>query len=100
MLLAWLPALLVLSGRMYIRPETISLLYLAVVLAILFRWDRRPWLAFGLPVVQVCWVNTQGLFLLEPILIGFALVDAASRAGGLGPRTSGLVADGPGRPRP
>ncbi len=83
MLLAWLPALLVLSGRMYIRPETISLLYLSMVLAILFRWDRQPWLAFGLPLVEVCWVNTQGLFLLEPILIGFALADAVTRPGAL-----------------
>jgi tetratricopeptide (TPR) repeat protein len=81
MLLAWLPGLLVLNGRMYIRPETISLLYLALVLSILFRWDRKPWLAFGLPLVQVCWVNTQGLFLLEPILIGFALADATTRPG-------------------
>jgi len=32
-------------------------------------------------VIQVCWVNTQGLFLLEPILIGFALLDAATRPG-------------------
>ena len=31
MVLAWLPALLVLSGRMYVRPETLSLLYLAVL---------------------------------------------------------------------
>ncbi|WP_435007131.1 tetratricopeptide repeat protein [Tundrisphaera lichenicola] len=81
MLLAWLPAILVLGGRMYIRPETISLLYLSIVLAILFRWERRPWLAFGLPIVQLGWVNTQGLFLLEPILIGFALIDAATRRG-------------------
>ena len=81
MLLAWLPALLVLNGRMYIRPETVSLLYLSIVLAILFRWDRMPWLAFGLPIVQACWVNTQGLFLIEPILIAFALADAAIRPG-------------------
>ena len=89
MLLAWLPSLLVLNGRMYIRPETISLLYMAVVLAILFRWDRAPWLAFALPAVQVLWVNTQGLFLLEPILIGFALMDAATRPGALAPARRG-----------
>ena len=81
MLLAWLPAVLVLGGRMYIRPETISLLYFAIVLAVLFRWERRPWLAFALPMVQACWVNTQGLFVFGPILIAFALVDAASRPG-------------------
>ncbi|WP_422930310.1 tetratricopeptide repeat protein [Singulisphaera sp. PoT] len=79
MLLAWLPALLVLSGRMYIRPETLTLFYLAAFLGILTAWDRIPWLAFLLPVVQLAWVNTQGLFVLGPILLGFALVDAVFR---------------------
>ncbi|WP_406700376.1 tetratricopeptide repeat protein [Singulisphaera sp. Ch08] len=81
MLLGWLPALLVLSGRMYIRPETLTLLYLCAFLAILFRWDKRPRLAFLLPIVQVAWVNSQGLFVLGPILIGFALVAAIFRPG-------------------
>lgn len=81
MLLAWLPALIVLSGRMYIRPETLTLLYLCTDLAILFRWDRQPRLAFLLPVVQVAWVNSQGLFVLGPILIGFALIAAVFRPG-------------------
>jgi hypothetical protein len=46
MLLAWLPALLVLGGRMYVRPETLTLMFLAIDLAILFRWERYPALAF------------------------------------------------------
>ena len=69
MLIAWLPALLVLGGRMYVRPETLSLLYLSIYLAVLFRIDRLPALAFVLPVVQVAWVNTQGLFVLGPIVL-------------------------------
>ncbi|HEY2158960.1 MAG TPA: hypothetical protein VGH33_25240, partial [Isosphaeraceae bacterium] len=81
MVLAWLPALLVLAGRMYIRPETLTLLYLAAFLAILFRIDERPWLAFLLPVVQLAWVNSQGLFILGPIILAFALIDAATRPG-------------------
>ncbi len=85
MLLAWLPALLVLSGRMYVRPETLSLLFLACYLAILFRWDRSPWLALALPVVQVVWVNVQGLFVLGPIVLSFALLDAALRPGSFAP---------------
>jgi tetratricopeptide (TPR) repeat protein len=85
MLLAWLPALLVLSGRMYIRPETLTLLYLCADLAILFRWDRYPRLAFLLPIVQVAWVNTQGLFVLGPILIGCALISAVFRPGAFAP---------------
>ena len=79
MTLAWLPALLVLGGRMYVRPETLTLLYLAIFLAILFRWDRRPVFALLLPLVQVAWVNSQGLFILGPIVLVFALVDAIMR---------------------
>ena len=52
MVVAWLPALFLLGGRMYVRPETLSLLFLAVFLAVLSRWDRYPWLAWALPVTQ------------------------------------------------
>ena len=85
MVLAWLPALLVLSGRMYVRPETLSLLYLAVYLAVICRWDRFPLLAWLLPFVQAAWVNSQGLFVLGPVLLGFGLVDAALRRGAFAP---------------
>ena len=81
MVLAWLPALLVLGGRMYVRPETLSLLYLSIDLAIISRWDRYPALAWALPLVQVAWVNSHGLFVLGPIIVGFALVDAVLRRG-------------------
>ena len=81
MLIAWLPALLLLGGRMYVRPETLSLLYLSVFLAVLCRWQERPWLALVLPFVQVLWVNSHGLFVLGPIVLTFALIDAALRPG-------------------
>lgn len=80
-LIAWLPALIVLGGRMYVRPETLTLLYLSIYLAVLTRIDRRPLLALLLPAVQVAWVNTQGLFIFGPILLGFALIDAVARPG-------------------
>jgi tetratricopeptide (TPR) repeat protein len=81
MVLAWLPALLVLGGRIYVRPETLTLLYLSIFLAVILRWERYPWLALLLPIVQVAWVNSQGLFVLGPILVAFALIDAALRFG-------------------
>jgi tetratricopeptide (TPR) repeat protein len=89
MLLAWLPALFVLSGRMYLRPETLTFLYLSMYLAILSRIDDRPKLAFLLPIVQLAWVNTQGLFVLGPgllvfALIGFAVQPKAFRTGRIG----------------
>jgi len=71
-LVAWLPALLVLGGRMYVRPETLSLLYLSIFLAVLTRWDRHPYLVAILPFVQVAWVNSHGLFVLGPIILVMA----------------------------
>ncbi len=89
MILAWLPALLVLSGRMYVRPETLSLLYLALYLAVICRWDRYPALAWLLPAVQVAWVNSHGLFVLGPIILVFALIDALLRPGALDAERAG-----------
>ena len=81
---AWLPALVLLGGRMYIRPETLTLLWLAAFLAILFRWERYPRLAYLLPLIQFLWVNTQGLFILGPIVLAFALLDALLAPGAFG----------------
>ncbi len=85
MILAWLPALLVLSGRMYVRPETLSLLYLAMYLAVIGRWHRFPLLAWLFPLVQIAWVNSHGLFVLGPVVLVFAVVDAALRPGAMAP---------------
>jgi tetratricopeptide (TPR) repeat protein len=89
MILAWLPALLVLGGRMYVRPETLTLLYLSIFLAVILRWDRYAWLALLLPIVQVAWVNSHGLFVLGPILVAFGLIDAALRFGFFAPERRG-----------
>jgi tetratricopeptide (TPR) repeat protein len=89
MVLAWLPALLLLGGRMYVRPETLTLLYLAAFLAVIFRWKERPRLAFALPAVQVLWVNSQGLFVFGPVLIVLGLVDAVLTPGFLEPSRRG-----------
>jgi tetratricopeptide (TPR) repeat protein len=86
--LAWLPALVALGGRMYVRPETLTLLYLAVFLAVVLRWERHPWLALILPLVQVLWVNSQGLFILGPIVLAFGLLDALLRGNLLSPQRS------------
>src|SRR5262249_11938309 len=96
MILAWLPALLVLSGRIYVRPETLTLLYLSIFLAVIVKWDRFPLLAFLLPIVQVAWVNSQGLFVLGPVVLGFGLIDSALRLGIFRPeRMRGWVDDDP-----
>lgn len=81
LVVGWLIAVLVLGGRMYLRPETLTFFYIACVLAILGRWRSRPRLAWLLPIVQLFWVNTQGLFVLGPVILTFALIDAALARG-------------------
>ena len=73
--LCWLPALVLMSTRFDPRPEVFSLVYLACFLAILLRVERRPALAWVLAPIQVLWVNSHGLFVLGPIVLGFYLVD-------------------------
>ena len=85
MALAWLPALLLLGGRMYIRPETLTLLYLAADLTLLAHARERPRLVYFLPVIQVLWVNSQGLFVFGPILYGMAMASAALEPGAFDP---------------
>lgn len=77
--LCWLPALVLLGFRLDPRPEIFSLFYIGCFLAILSRLDERPRLAWLLPVVQVFWVNAQGLFVFGPVLVGTFV---ATRAAG------------------
>jgi hypothetical protein len=76
----WLPALGAMSSRFDPRPEIISLLATAVFLAVLFRTDRTPGFAWLLPLVQVIWVNSHGLFVLGPIILGAFLIDHVAGA--------------------
>ena len=71
----WMPALIVMSSRFAPRPELISLLGIAVYLAVLQRSDSTPTLAWVLPFVQVIWVNAHGLFVLGPLILGAYVID-------------------------
>ncbi|GIW87347.1 MAG: hypothetical protein KatS3mg108_1671 [Isosphaeraceae bacterium] len=74
---AWMPAILLLAGRMYVRPETLTFLYMSIFLVVLNQWRSGPVWVLALPVVQVVWVNTQGLFVIGPMLLVFGLIEAA-----------------------
>jgi tetratricopeptide (TPR) repeat protein len=69
--LAWVPALVLMSSRFSPRPEGFTLLYLAAYLAVLWHARLRPTLLWLLPVVQVLWVNTHGVFVLGPMVFFF-----------------------------
>ena len=76
---AWVPALLVMSTRLPPRPEVFSLAFLAAYMAVLLRCDRRPAFIWALPAIQVLWVNSHGLFILGPIILGAYVADGALR---------------------
>jgi hypothetical protein len=69
LLLVWLPALVVVSGRLCERPELFSLIYLAAYLAVLAHVSEKPRLFWLLPLVQVLWVNSHGFFVLGPLVL-------------------------------
>lgn len=75
----WIPALLLMSSRFYSRPETFTLFFTACYLTILFHAERRPWLLWFLPIVQVAWANVQGLFIFGPILLSMFFIEALMR---------------------
>ena len=68
LLLVWLPALIVVSGRLCERPELFSLIYLAGYFAVLANASEKPRILWFLPLVQVLWVNSHGFFVLGPLV--------------------------------
>ncbi len=92
----WVPAvvvalaLLAMSPWLLLRPTCLSLLFLAVTLAVLF-WPRpadateprtvagvpRHWLL--LPLVFIFWVNLDDWFLLGPLTVGLYLLGEAAQ---------------------
>jgi hypothetical protein len=65
----WLPAVVMLTGRLCERPELFSLLFLATYLAVLGRAGERPRWLWLLPAIQVLWVNCHGFFVLGPMVL-------------------------------
>src|SRR4051812_36898966 len=67
--LAWLPGLLMVSGRLSERPEAASLVLLTAFLVLLARAARAPRGLWLLPFLQVLWVNCHGFFVLGPLVL-------------------------------
>jgi tetratricopeptide (TPR) repeat protein len=75
----WLPALVLFGFRLDPRPEIFSLFYLGCYLAVLGQVEDRPRMAWLLVPLQVLWVNSQGLFVLGPVLLGMFLAARVTR---------------------
>jgi tetratricopeptide (TPR) repeat protein len=95
----WLPALGAMSARFDPRPELLSLLGAAAYLAVLFRTDRTPAVAWLLPFVQVIWVNSHALFVLGPIILGAFWIDQLACSFGRPSATAGKTGGLPRRRR-
>lgn len=61
--------------RLVVRPEMVSALFFAIYLFVLTdfknRDSNRIWI---LPVIQILWVNMQGIFILGPAVVLFVLI--------------------------
>jgi hypothetical protein len=66
---AWLPAVVMFTGRLCERPELFSLLFLAGFLTVLGRAGERPRWLWLLPAIQILWVNCHGFFVLGPMVL-------------------------------
>ena len=73
-ILCWAPFLSVFSARYHVRPEMLSMLFLAYTLWVLHNSARRPSLLALLIPIQIVWVNVQGLFILQHLLVGAFLL--------------------------
>ncbi|HSY42118.1 MAG TPA: hypothetical protein VLA79_21435 [Polyangia bacterium] len=67
--LAWLPGVLMVSGRLSERPEAASLLLLTAYLVLLARAARAPRGLWLVPILQAVWVNCHGFFVLGPLVL-------------------------------
>jgi hypothetical protein len=67
--LAWLPGLLMVSGRLSERPEAAALVLLTAYLVLLARAPRAPRGLWLLPILQLLWVNCHGFFVLGPLVL-------------------------------
>ena len=67
-------SILAASGRFMVRPEILTFLFTSIYLLMLHQYkyegSKSIWL---LPILQILWTNTQGLFIIGPVLI-FAYV--------------------------
>lgn len=67
--LAWLPGVLMVSGRLSERPEAASLLLLTAILVLLQRAPTAPRGLWLVPILQAVWVNCHGFFVLGPLVL-------------------------------
>ncbi len=62
--------LLIIQNRFYARPEMISLFFVALYFLILHNYKHKKSNSiYILPLLQLIWTNTHGLFIIGPVMI-------------------------------
>lgn len=75
----WIPPVICITGRGDVRPEMMTLLFLAIWLWIATCVESRPRLIWLLPLVQLVWVNCHALFVLGLVVGACYVVDCIAR---------------------
>ncbi len=73
--LCWVLPVICLSGRSVVRPEMLSLLYLAVWMYVISRLPSHPRLIYLIPIITLLWVNSHALFVLGLVVSGIFVLD-------------------------
>ncbi|MFL2870396.1 MAG: hypothetical protein ACJZ8O_06550 [Pirellulaceae bacterium] len=72
-LLGW-PFVSLFASRLLVRPEMLSFLYLVLTLLVIHKSRQRIQWLYTLPAIQLLWVNSQGLFVLQyVVMMAFAI---------------------------
>jgi hypothetical protein len=77
--LLWIAPVTCITGRGDVRPEMLSLLFLAIWLWIASRVEAHPRLIWLLTIVHVVWVNCHALFVLGLVVGGCYVIDYVAR---------------------
>ncbi len=67
--------LLAINPRIVCRPELLTCVYMALFVLLLEKGRQRKWLLLLVPLVQVMWVNSQGLWPIGPVLVAAYIFD-------------------------
>ena len=71
--LSW-PFISLFASRLLVRPEMLSFLLLILTLLVIHRSMQNIAWIFALPIIQLVWVNCQGLFVLQyVVMVSFAV---------------------------
>ncbi|QDU00709.1 hypothetical protein V6x_03850 [Gimesia chilikensis] len=73
--LLWILPVICLSGRSVVRPEMLSLVYLAAWMLVLNRAAARPPLLWLIPLLAFLWVNSHALFVLGLVVSVLWVID-------------------------